>query len=222
VTLLLSGIVGSTAYGLDRPGSDVDRLGVFAASTIELCGLDWTPRRDTVVTTKPDSTLHEVGKYLRLALKANPSLVELLWLPEELLETGHPLGARLVDLRGAFLSESGVRSSYGAYARQQAQRLANRGDGSFSADTRKRTAKHARHLARLLRQGRELLSTGELTVRVPDPEWYWQFDDMTPAGMLAVYEKEDALFTATASVLPAEPDRDAVRAFLADVRRACL
>ena len=30
-TVLLSGIVGSTAYGLAGPDSDVDRLGMYAA-----------------------------------------------------------------------------------------------------------------------------------------------------------------------------------------------
>ena len=222
MTTLLSGIVGSTAYGLARAGSDVDRLGVFAAPTVELAGLDWAPDRDTRVSTKPDVTTHEVGKYLRLALKGNPTITELMWLPAELREAPHPLGGRLVELRRAFLSEPGVRSAYGGYARQQAHRLANRGDGSFSSDTRKRTAKHARHLARLLRQGRELLATGTLTVRVPDPDWYCQFDDMTAEQMLTVYEQEDGLFMATTSVLPEAPDRAAVSGYLADVRREFL
>ena len=222
MTTLLSGIVGSIAYGLARVGSDVDRLGVFAAPTVEVAGLDWAPARDTHVSTKPDVTTHEVGKFLRLALKGNPTITELMWLPPELRETAHPLGGRLVELRGAFLSERGVRSAYGGYARQQAHRLANRGDGSFSSDTRKRTAKHARHLARLLRQGRELLATGTLTVRVPDPDWYWQFDDMSAEQMLSVYEQEDVLFMATTSVLPEAPDRAAVSAYLVDVRREFL
>ncbi len=39
-TVLLAGIVGSTAYGLAGPDSDVDRLGVFAAPTLSLLGLD--------------------------------------------------------------------------------------------------------------------------------------------------------------------------------------
>ena len=223
MTILLSGIVGSTAYGLARVGSDIDRKGVFVAPTVDVAGLDWAPQDESQVTTGPDVTMHEIGKTLRLALKCNPSVLELFWLPEELVETMHdPYGSRLVGLRGAFLSEDGVRQAYGEYARQQAHRLANRGDGSFSSDTRKRTSKHARHLARLLRQGRELLATGMLTVEVPDPDWYWQFDTMTPEEMLKVYEEEDALFRATRSVLPEEPDRTAVADYLADVRRGFL
>lgn len=217
--ILLSGVVGSTAYGLAREGSDVDRLGVFAAATVEVAGLDWHPDRESLVTTKPDQTLHEVGKYLRLALKCNPSITELLWLPGDLIEKVDPFyGLRLIGLRDALLSTDAVKSAYGGYARQQAHRLANRGDGSFSADTRKRTAKHARHLLRLLRQGRELLTTGRLTIRVANPDDYFAFDDMTPQQMLNVYEREDRLFAATRSVLPDKPDRDRVRGYLAAVR----
>ncbi len=218
--VLLSGIVGSTAYGLAREGSDVDRLGIFAAPTVEVAGLDWHHDRETHVTTKPDSTMHEVGKWVRLALKGNPTITELTWLPPDLLDHVDPVfGARLIGMRTAFLSDRGVRSAYGGYARQQAHRLQGRGDGSFSSDTRKRTTKHARHLLRLLRQGRELLTTGQLTVRVEDPADYFAFDDMTPEQMIAVYEREDALFGEARSVLPDEPDRDAAREFLNDVRR---
>lgn len=219
MTTILRGIVGSTAYGLAREGSDVDHLGVFVAPTLEYAGLDWHPDRDTRVTSGPDSTEHEVGKYLRLALKCNPTITELLWLPTGLYETATPDGLGLVMNRRRFLSERCVRDAYGGYARQQAKKLADRGDGSFSADTRKRTAKHARHLLRLLRQGRQLLTTGDLDVRVDNPEDYFAFDTMTPAQMLAVYEREDTLFMAAPSVLPEAPDRTKVAELLIRLRR---
>jgi hypothetical protein len=217
--ILLRGIVGSTAYGLAREGSDVDRLGVFVAPTVEVAGLDWHSSRETKVTTKPDQTLHEVGKYLRLALKCNPSITELLWLPGEYLEKAEPIfGLRLIGLRDKLLSTDAVRAAYGGYARQQAARLRERGDGSFSADTRRRTVKHARHLLRLLRQGRELLLTGKLTVKVADFADYFALDDMTVPEMLAVYEREDELLAAARSVLPTRPDVGEVHAYLTAVR----
>jgi predicted nucleotidyltransferase len=221
--MLLSGIVGSTAYGLARGGSDVDRLGVFAAPTVVVSGLDWSASDESSVQTKPDVTRHEVGKYLRLALRGNPSILELLWLPGELVETAHPFyGTRLIGLRTALLSEPAVRSAYAGYARQQAHRLANRGDPPVGSEEHRRAAKHARHLTRLLRQGRGLLATGVLTVPVPDPEFYWRFDTLTLRQMLAVYEDEDARFAAAGSVLPAEPDRASVQKYLATVRAAFL
>lgn len=215
---LLKGIVGSTAYGLAREGSDVDRLGIFAASTLDLAGLDWHPRRESKVHTDPDITFHEVGKYLRLALRCNPTVMELLWLPDELIEFRHQIfGNRLMALKEALLSEQCVRNAYGGYARQQAVKLRDRGD-SFSSDTRKRTAKHGRHLLRLLRQGQQLLAEGRLEVKVEDPQDYWDFDDMTPDQMLDIYEREDKTFSMTISVLPDRPDIGKVREFLDLVR----
>lgn len=39
MNVLLKGVVGSTAYGLNHENSDVDYMGVFAAPTSEVLGL---------------------------------------------------------------------------------------------------------------------------------------------------------------------------------------
>ena len=78
-TVLLEGIVGSTAYGLAHAGSDVDRLGVFAAPAVAFHGLHPPlDKRATVVHHDPDRTLHEARKYCMLALSGNPTATELI------------------------------------------------------------------------------------------------------------------------------------------------
>ncbi|MFF7446455.1 MULTISPECIES: DNA polymerase beta superfamily protein [unclassified Streptomyces] len=217
--VLLSGIVGSTAYGLAHAGSDVDRLGMFAAPTNSLHGLHGP--KESHVTTAPDRTLHEAAKWCRLALGGNPTAMELVWLPAELYEVRTPLGDELIALRTSFLSAKKIRDAYLGYATQQFRRLENRGDGSFSADTRKRTAKHARHLKRLCHQGLELYATGNLTIRVENPDEYREFgervaDDASVARpLLAFYEKG---FDETRTALPERPDEPAVEAWLHRVR----
>ncbi|MET9122993.1 nucleotidyltransferase domain-containing protein [Streptomyces sp. NPDC004528] len=217
--VLLSGIVGSTAYGLARPGSDVDRLGIYAVPTEQLHGLH--PPIQSHVFTEPDRTIHEAAKWCRLALGGNPTVMELVWLPEDLYEVRTPLGDELISLRSSFLSAKRVRDAYLGYATQQFRRLETRGDGSFSADTRKRTAKHARHLKRLCHQGLELYTTGRLTIEVEDPQAYHDFGDQVAADseaarpLLAEYE---AAFDANRSVLPNQPDEAAVEAWLLRVR----
>ena len=120
------------------------------------------------MSSKPDATFHEAGKFAALALKVNPTITELMWLPDRTcLRSAPPLGEALIGIRSAFLSRAYVNNAYLGYATQQFKRLENRGDGSFSADTRKRTAKHARHLYRLHAQGIMLWQTGRLTVRLP-------------------------------------------------------
>lgn len=214
---ILVGVVGSTAYGLAREGSDVDTLGVFVAETVDIAGLHWHSHRETTVTHEPDSTMHELGKYLRLALKGNPTILELLWLDGYAFIDN--VGADLIELRHDLLSERAIRSAYGGYATAQAEKLARRGDGTFSSDTKNRSAKHARHLLRLLRQGRELLETGNLTIKVDDPAEYFAFDDMSVDQMLQVYYREIASFNAASCVLPDVPNMRRVDEFLATIRR---
>lgn len=226
VKVLLKGVVGSTAYGLNHAGSDIDYLGIFAAPTEQVLGLDWNKDRESLVTKDPDTSMHEVKKFISLCLNGNPSVSELLWLDgyEHMTEEG----SELVWMRRAFLSERRVRASYLGYASGQFKRLKQRGDGSFSADTRKRTQKHARHLVRLVEQGYQLYRTGELVVNMKssasevDPEWVFGMGEMIEADP----EKADAYmdragyrFDAAKSALPEKPDRDAVNAWLIRVRR---
>lgn len=225
--VLLAGIVGSTAYGLAGPGSDIDRLGVYAAPTIAFHGLHPpTGRAATTVTTKPDVTVHEAAKFASLALNVNPTITEILWLPDELYETRTALGDQLISIRAAFVSARRVRSAFLGYAESQFRRLEERGDGSFSADTRKRTAKHARHLARLVHQGLQLYRTARLDVRLDDPQWYRDFGERVAAGDLdkarRVLADAEADFAAARTPLPDEPDRARVEEWLHDVRAAHL
>lgn len=166
MNILLRGVVGSTAYGLDHAGSDKDYLGVFAAPTKTLLGLH--PPRDSVVTKDPDMTVHEAKKFVGLCLGGNPTVSELLWLEEYEVQTR--IGQHLISIRESMLGADRVRNAYLGYAWQQFERLSRR-DGTFSADTAKRTEKHARHMVRLVQQGLELYRTGQLTIRVKDPEY---------------------------------------------------
>ncbi|MFI7500094.1 DNA polymerase beta superfamily protein [Streptomyces sp. NPDC049687] len=218
--ILLSGVVGSTAYGLAHEGSDVDRLGLFAAPTEELHGLH-TPK-ESHVSTAPDLTLHEAAKWCRLALGGNPTVMELVWLPDELYEVRTPLGDELLGIRETLPSARRVRDAYLGYATQQFRKLRNRGDGTPAGGTGRRIAKHARHLKRLCTQGYELYATGHLTIRVEDPESYHRFGERVAADpeaaqpLLRHFEEK---FAETRSVLPDQPDETAAEAWLRRVRR---
>jgi hypothetical protein len=221
-TVLLSGVVGSTAYGLDHAGSDIDRLGTYAAPTEAFHGLHPpVGKQASHVTTGPDATYHEAGKLAALLLKGNPTVTELLWLED--YETRHPLGDDLIGIRTSFLSAKAVRNAYLGYASQQMQRLINRGDGSFSSDTRKRTAKHGRHLWRLLQQGTGLHLTGHLAVRLSGDAatGCWAFGerigDDASLGLKAIAGAEET-FNGP-GVLPDRPDESAAEAWLLRVRR---
>lgn len=216
--VLLLAVVGSTAYGLAHEESDRDFLGVFRAPTHQVLGLDSQAVERTVTSTDPDAAMHEVGKFMRLVLSGNPTVTELLWVPEFLVAS--PLGLELVAAREAFLSAPAVRSAYGGYALSQAHRLAS-GRGPDH-----RVEKLGRHSARLLLQGRELLETGALTLDVSHVR-----DDlfergrqacMDPASYLEFITGEVEALDAIESVLPEVPDRERVDQLLRSVRLAGL
>lgn len=223
-TVLLAGVVGSTAYGLDHEGSDVDRIGCYAAPTEAFHGLH-PPlgKQASHVTTDPDATYHEAGKLAHLMLKGNPTVTEICWLGSYEVRT--PLGDELIGIRQKFLSATGVRNAYLGYASGQFGRLISRGDGSFSADTRKRTAKHARHLWRLIQQGTDLNATGRLTVRLNDAQVKLcrEFGDRVAAGDLdvarAYLAAAERHFDEERTVLPERPDVAAAEAWLLRIRR---
>jgi hypothetical protein len=218
--VLLQGVVGSTAYGLAGPESDVDRLGVFAYDTGRLFGL--AAPKDSLVSTHPDVALHEAAKFCRLALGGNPTVTELLFL--ESYEIRTELGSKLVGIRDAFLSAPRVKAAYLGYATQQFKKLLSRDDNRFGSDIPdRRTAKHARHLKRLVDQGFELYTTGRLRIRLLDPQSYLDFGEQVAADphraepFMAM--AEDA-FARASTVLPDEPRESIVQHWLNQVRAA--
>jgi predicted nucleotidyltransferase len=220
--VLLSGIVGSHAYGLAGPDSDVDRLGVFVTPSLRLLGL--APPAESIVSAKPDTTFHEAGKAARLMLSCNPTVIELLWLPDHLYEKRSRLGDEAIAIRTSFLSARRVRHAYLGYATQQARKISSPARASDSVDARaKRVAKHARHLMRLVEQGRELYATGTMTLALADPRRYLDFgrrvaaDPQVAASFMADAE---ARFDAVRTVLPEQPDNAVVEDWLLRVRKA--
>lgn len=203
---------GSRAYGLNHANSDLDQMGVFIAPTTEIAGLDWNKYSESWTNTSPDGddlTLHEVGKYLRLTLKGNPTLVELLFMDEYTKLTN--TGKHILRYRDALLSEPAIRSSYFGYAISQLIRV-REAKGDFKP-------KMARHTLRIARQGKELLETGNCTVKVSDPQEYFDLTEMPhPDIVTTLQEAVDAIQSAE-TILPKEPNRDTIVDLLRQIRK---
>lgn len=227
MNILLEGIVGSTAYGLAHKDSDIDTKGIFAFDTEDLFGLNYAKLKEVVETHAPlpDNTWYEAAKWCNLALKCNPNILELLYLPNDLYTKKTDLGNLLIELRYNFLSASAVEASYINYARSQLHEIEKRGD--FGSDMKKRTAKHGRHLCRLMMQGYELYSTGELTVRleyktavrVKAIGYQAAYGDLAP--LKNFYEEYKEKFNSPPAI-PHEPNREAVESWLRYVRQRFL
>ncbi|APC46372.1 nucleotidyltransferase [Streptomyces phage BRock] len=221
---ILRGVVGSTAYGLATPESDIDYMGVYMEPQEYFLGLRLVQERDLTVHKtgeEEDVTYHEVAKFCRLALKSNPSILEFLWLPEYDVVT--PPGKWLIESRHWFASAKLVKAAYLGYAEQQFKLLQRRGD--FGSDMKHRTEKHARHLYRLLIQGFGLYRTGELDVRLTQDEVFQVrgFGQAVGEGNLdlaaKVMAEYEELFNTRKPHVRHEPLTDAVDNMLCNMRK---
>lgn len=213
--IILEGITGSRAYGLDTADSDEDIKGIFVAPTADVLGLFNV--KQTLDHIDPDWSYHEVGKFINLALKCNPTILELLYLDGYTVIS--KFGRMLVDNRHLFLSRR-VYHSYGGYAISQARKLNARG-GTFGHGRANRYAKHARHCFRLLYQGRELLETGTITVRVTTQmrERLFEIGELPPDKLVDMFEREFRDFDTIKTVLPEQADLAGVNNLLLKIRR---
>ncbi|MBI2901884.1 MAG: nucleotidyltransferase domain-containing protein [Planctomycetes bacterium] len=149
---------GSKAYGIDVPGSDDDFVGTFVAPLrdfVSLCGSD-----DTFTGFKPDFALHEIGKFCRLALKGNPTILEVLWNPDVVEQD--EWGRELTAMRSSFLHR-GSLAPYVGYAESQMKRMV--AGKRLHAKGGGYNGKYGAHLLRLVHAGIGLARTGEVVVR---------------------------------------------------------
>lgn len=227
--LLLQGVVGSHAYGLATPESDVDRLGVYAAPTRLFHGLRPPVGKQGTEQTHgaDDITLHEAGKFALLALQCNPTVTELLWLPRH--EVSSPEGERLIEIREAFLSRKLVKDAYFGYATQQLKRMRNytadrpREEKIAKPHRPEKVAKHTRHLVRLLFQGMDLLKTGALTVHLNDEtaevvRWHGEWAAEHGTAMIEGLLESAPFVFDEPSPLPERPDESKVEEWLQYIR----
>lgn len=219
--IILEGITGSTAYGLDTENSDIDIKGIYLLPTKEVLKLNFNPQKTTIDHTDPDWVYHEVGKFMKLASSGNPTLLELLFLEE--YTTLSPIGQKLIDNRDAFLSTKAIMNAYRGYAFAQAKKLNNRtnqGLDGYDSALKNRFAKHTRHLFRLLIQARQLLETGTLDVKVtPEQrEYLFGMGEKTADEVVNEFMRQDSEFDTIISVLPDEPDYDRLNNLLYEIR----
>jgi hypothetical protein len=150
--------VGSRAFGLATESSDEDRRGVFLPPAEWHWALTKPPEQVEFFSAGVEEVDWEIEKFVRLALQANPNILETLWSPAVLHadETGDALRA----IRTGFLSRHLYRT-YSGYVLSQF-RLMKKG---FATDRRYKP-KHAMHLIRLLHSGIHALRTGDIRVDV--------------------------------------------------------
>lgn len=181
---ILRSVVGSGVHGIAIEGTDDhDEMGVYVEPPEWVLGVA-KHREDYIWRTQPegvrsghgdtDLVLYSLRKYLRLAIKGNPTVMLPLFAPPESLVLVTDLGHELRELRGAFLSRTAVERFLG-YMHSQHERMLgqsrrhvpNRPEliEKYGWDT-----KYGSHALRLAYQGFEIASTGRLSLPLPERE----------------------------------------------------
>lgn len=207
-------VIGSQAYGLADSESDVDRRGCYLPPADLHWSLYGVPEQLDCHETQ--ESYWELQKFLALALKANPNVLECLYSP--LIEKATPLAQELLDMREMFLSRL-VYQTYNGYVMSQFKKM--------QADIRNQGQvkwKHVMHLIRLLISGISVLRDGFVPVRVDEHreqllaikqgEVPWE---ETENWRLALHTEFDSALEETK--LPERPDYEKANAFLIKARR---
>ena len=233
--LIFMTVAGSRMYGTDMPTSDVDKRGVCVPPRIVVMGFERNFNQQEF--EGEDTTVFALQKFMKLATDCNPNIIELLFAPEDTIETIHPTWERLLERRNDFLSAKAYYTFTG-YAHSQLKRIKGHRAWLDNPPTHKPTreefgltqagqgvrdlargidvaelspearsiigrekqykaaqstwdqyqhwvknrnparakleaehgydTKHAMHLMRLLRMGKEILTEGKINVRRPD------------------------------------------------------
>lgn len=107
-------IIGSRAYGLDDDQSDTDYRGIFLPPAELHWSLYGVPEQ--IECDETQEHYWELQRFLVLALKANPNVLECLYTP--LVEQTTPLADELLQMRSVFLSRL-VYQTYNGYVMSQ-------------------------------------------------------------------------------------------------------
>jgi hypothetical protein len=207
-------VVGSKAFGLDDENSDTDLRGIYLPPATLHWSMYGVPEQ--IENKENEECYWELQKFLTLALKANPNILECLNTP--LIEFKNEIADELLSIKNAFLSKL-VYQTYNGYVMSQFKKLEQ--DLRSVGEIR---WKHAMHLIRLLLQGIDILKTGELMVKVEENrgklltikrgELMWE---SVNDWRLMLHKEFENAFAETK--LPERPDYERANIFLIKARK---
>jgi uncharacterized protein len=208
-------VTGSRAYGLDDAASDTDLRGIYLPPAELQWSLYGVPEQ--LENDEKQECYWELQKFITLALKANPNILECLYTP--LIEVATPIAQELIDIRSIFVSKL-IYQTYNGYVMSQFKKLNHHIENYGTIKW-----KHAMHLIRLLLSGIIALRDSYIPVRVEEhrddllairrEERAW---DEVNQWRLKLHKEFDAAFQATA--LPDRPDYERANEFLIKARRS--
>jgi len=112
-------IVGSTAYGLNTPDSDIDQKGICIPPKDMYFGLRSFEQQEF---EGKDRTIYSIKKFFKMARDCNPNIIEMLFVDPKFIVFKDKFGQMLVDNREIFLSTK-AKHTFSGYAFAQLKRI---------------------------------------------------------------------------------------------------
>lgn len=108
-------IVGSQAYGTADETSDIDRKGIFMLPIDMLMSDDYI---EQVSDESNNNVYYELGKFMHLLAKSDPTVLELLNAPEDLVEIEADVMSIVKSHNTEFITKT-LEKSFGEFAKGQ-------------------------------------------------------------------------------------------------------
>lgn len=117
MNLIYKTIVGSQAYGTSTPESDIDYKGIYIQPVDDILTFKYNEQ----IEKGKDECYYEIRRFLQLAQSANPTILEMLFMPDEFIEIDSPEFQLLRSHKDRFLTKK-CAMSFGGYAVAQIQK----------------------------------------------------------------------------------------------------
>lgn len=243
--LIIKVLVGSVVHGTAIEGTDdTDYMGICIEPAVEALGIGEPSRPafeqyqyrsaaertgDLNARSGPgdvDEVIYSLRKWLRLAMRGNPTVLLPLFTPEQDIAFINDWGRRLREEVPEFAPSRSAGERFLGYMQAQREKLL----GLRSTQTNRPElisvhgfdTKFAMHMIRLGLQGVEYLERGRITLPIPEPERSWLV-----AMRMGEHTREEALARAeelekrlkdllVSSPMPAQPDWERANRWVVD------
>jgi len=225
-TTILSVLVGSRSHGLHNIDSDYDYRHVVVTPTSELLKLGTKYKSNSFLEGKEDQTMYEIGHFLHLATKCNPSVLEVFKAPMQPvaytkaeIQRINIWGSKLIALFPYVWNPTGVFEAFRGYAHNQRKKMQDK-TNKLNGRQPKFAVAYLRTLINLC----DLLRTGTFSVEIKDESVKQDLLRIKSGDFTSgeVVDLADALLD-EAEILrdqcTHEPNIDKVNKFLLEIRK---
>jgi predicted nucleotidyltransferase len=153
---ILKVIVGSQAHELADENSDYDYRAVYVLPTSKILSLGYKYKGNDWIEGETDNTSYEIGHFLQLAFKCNPTILEVFKAP---IVESTPDGLALRELFPYVWNSKGVFEAFTGYSLNQRKKFLDKKDN--------RQNKYATAYIRTLFNLCQLLETNNFDVHIP-------------------------------------------------------